>query len=57
MRRCFLGKKKCVSVVDQRKTKKCNNKLRALYYTFGTSGNNCKVVQNFKVSLDEKNEK
>ena len=26
----------------------------ALYYTFGASGKNYKVVQNFRVSLDEK---
>ena len=28
--------------------------LEALYYTFGTSGINYEVAQNFKVSLDEK---
>ena len=29
----------------------------ALYYTFGASGKNYKVVQNLRVSLDEKIEK
>ena len=52
--RYLLCKKKGVSSVDQRITNILNNKLRALYYAFGTSGKNCKVAQNFKVSLDEK---